>query len=285
MKNWQDIITHPTFRFMDHSNEQQIADKANTAISSFAIDDAITTAVSDGNSLPTVRLWVHPNTIVLGIPDGRLPYLEQGVQMLAQQNYHVIIRNSGGLAVALDKGVLNISLILPDVKHISIHDCYEAMVRFVQFMLADVTDAIEAYEIVGSYCPGDYDLSIGGRKFAGISQRRVKQGAAIQIYLDVEGNAQQRAIRVKEFYDIAWNQAETKFEYPTVIPAKMASLSELLGMTLTVEDMKLRAATALKQLSNDVIFTKDLSSDELAVFEKRYEQMRKRNEKIAKLQQ
>ena len=285
MKNWQDIITHPTFRFMDHSNEKQIADKAYTAMTSFAIDDAITTAVSDGNSLPTVRLWVHPNTIVLGIPDGRLPYLKQGVQILAKQDYHVIIRNSGGLAVALDEGVLNISLILPDVKHISIHDCYEAMVRFVQFMLADVTDAIEAYEIVGSYCPGDYDLSIGGRKFAGISQRRVKQGAAIQIYLDVEGNAQHRAIRVKEFYDIAWNQAETKFDYPTVIPAKMASLSELLDMTLTVEDMKQRAATALKQLSNDVIFTKDLSSDELAVFEKRYEQMQKRNEKIAELQQ
>src|SRR5699024_3989383 len=101
----------------------------------------------------------------------------------------------------LDEGVLNLSLILPEVKHLSIHDCYEAMVSFVQYMLKDLTDDIKAFEIVDSYCPGDYDLSINNQKFAGISQRRIKDGAAIQIYLDVEGNSKQRAQLIRRFYD------------------------------------------------------------------------------------
>ena len=55
------------------------------------------------------------------------------------------------------------------------------------------TIEIEAREIVGSYCPGSYDLSIKGKKFAGISQRRIRKGVAVQIYLCVNGSGSERA--------------------------------------------------------------------------------------------
>src|SRR5699024_8287341 len=139
-----------------------------------------------------LRTGRHDKTVGLGLPDGRLPFIEVGGKFLRTCGYDSIIRTSGGLAVALDNGVLNISLIVPDVKHVSIHDGYEAMFEFIKHTLHDLTDSIEAYEIVGSYCPGDYDLSIGGVKFAGISQRRIKDGAAVQIYIDVEGNSFER---------------------------------------------------------------------------------------------
>lgn len=283
MKNWKEIIRHSTFRYLDHSNEITFHKQAYTAITSFAIDDTLALSVSNGQSPPTIRLWVHPDTIVLGIPDARLPYIEDGVSFLADEGYHVVVRNSGGLAVALDGGVLNISLVLPGVKHISIYDCYEAMVSFVQFMLRDLTDEIEAYEIVGSYCPGDYDLSINGKKFAGISQRRIKDGAAIQIYLDVEGNSQERAQLIRQFYTLSKKDAETNFAFPTVEPNVMASLSELLGKTLTVEDMKARVYGALEDFTTQIIKT-DFSGSELGTFEKRLKQMEKRNEDIASMQ-
>src|SRR5699024_12258654 len=108
-------------------------------------------------------LWVHPKTIVLGIVDTRVPYIHEGVNMLVDQGYHVIVRNSRGLAVALDEGGLNVSLILPDVKKFSIYDCYDAMIQFVQYMLSDLTNDIDAYEIVGSYCPVYYYLRIRGK--------------------------------------------------------------------------------------------------------------------------
>ncbi|MGJ9458236.1 lipoate--protein ligase family protein [Oceanobacillus sp. CF4.6] len=284
MKNWKEIISHSTFRYMDHSNEKTFYKKPYTALTSFAVDDALAMSVSNGESPPAIRLWVHPPTIVLGIPDARLPYLEEGVHYLTGQAYHVVVRNSGGLAVALDQGVLNLSLVIPGVKHLSIQDCYDAMVSFVQYMLRDLTDAIEAYEIVGSYCPGDYDLSIGGRKFAGISQRRVKDGAAVQIYLDVEGNSKKRASVIRHFYDLSKKNEATKFDYPTVEPEVMASLSELLGVQLTVDEMKQRVHATLDDFSEEIVET-DFTDAEIAVFDKRYALMVKRNEVIALMQE
>ncbi|MFS0673203.1 biotin/lipoate A/B protein ligase family protein [Ornithinibacillus sp. 179-J 7C1 HS] len=281
MKKWQEIIHHTTFRYIDHTKENIFHNVSNTALTAFAIDDALATSVSLDKSPPTMRLWVHPKTIVLGIPDARLPYVEDGVRLLASHGYHVIVRNSGGLAVALDEGVLNLSLVLPGVKHLSIHECYEAMVRFVQYMLKDVTEEIEAYEIVESYCPGDYDLSIGGKKFAGISQRRVRDGAAIQIYLDIEGNSHERASLIREFYNVSIKGEETKFTYPNVNPEVMGSLSSLTGYPLSVKDMKQRVKATLLELGEVVEMA--FSDDEIHEFEKRLEQMVKRNEKIIEM--
>ena len=283
MNKWKEIITHSTFRYIDHSMNTSFENKPYTAITSFAIDDALALSVSDDLSPPTIRLWVHDQTIVLGIPDARLPYIESGIKLLTKQGYHVIVRNSGGLAVALDRGVLNMSLILPGVKHISIHDCYEAMFSFIKYTLRDLTDDIKAYEIVGSYCPGDYDLSIDGVKFAGISQRRIKNGAAVQIYMDVNGDSQERAKLVRDFYDVGLRGEQTKFVYPTVIPETLGSLSNLLGTHITVEEMKSRIHSSLADLSDQII-SPHFSDHELDLYRKRLQQMKKRNENIARLQ-
>ncbi|MFS0750258.1 biotin/lipoate A/B protein ligase family protein [Oceanobacillus sp. 1P07AA] len=277
MKNWKDIIHHQIFRYIDHSTQTEIEGKPNTALASFAVDDALAISVSEETSPPVIRLWVHPNTIVLGIPDSRLPFIDEGMQFIEQNNYQAVVRNSGGLAVALDEGVLNISLIIPGGKNLSIYDCYEAMVRFVQAMFNDITNSIEAYEIVGSYCPGDYDLSINGRKFAGISQRRVKNGISVQIYLDVEGNSNQRAKLIREFYAKGKKNTTTSFTYPDVEPQVMGSLSELLGILLTVDDVKKRVVYTLKQLSDEIV-EMPIQEEEKVNFEKRYKQMVKRNE-------
>ncbi|GIO19060.1 octanoyl-[GcvH]:protein N-octanoyltransferase [Oceanobacillus oncorhynchi subsp. incaldanensis] len=279
MKNWKEIIRHKTFRYIDHSTATMVAGKPNTALASFAMDDALAISVSEAASPPVIRLWVHPDTIVLGIPDSRLPHIDAGMAFLEKKNYQGIVRNSGGLAVALDEGVLNISLIIPGANDLSIYDCYEAMVQFVQAMFADLTDAMEAYEIVGSYCPGDYDLSINGKKFAGISQRRVKKGISVQIYLDIEGNSKARASLIREFYHIAKQNEETTFTYPEVTPDVMASLSDLLGIPLTVEEVKQRVMDTLNGLTEEII-TMPMQDTEQENFDKRYQQMIKRNENI-----
>lgn len=281
MKTWQKIIQHPTFRLLDHTSDETFHGYKNSALTSFAVDDALTLSVSDQCSYPVIRLWTHDKTIVLGIPDSRLPYIDAGVKYLVDHEYDVIIRNSGGLAVALDRGVLNLSLVLPEVKNLSIHDGYEAMLSFIQHMFRDLTNDIKAYEIVGSYCPGDYDLSIDGIKFAGISQRRIKDGAAIQIYMDIEGNSYERANLVRNFYDLSIQSEETKFTYPRVDPSVLGSLSNLLKVDLSVVDVKERVAKTLERLNIDLV-SKTFSEKELATLETRYQQMVKRNERITK---
>ncbi|QQZ09256.1 lipoate--protein ligase family protein [Heyndrickxia vini] len=250
------------------------------ALQSFAMDDTLCTSVGSRFSSPTARAWVHHQTIVLGIQDTRLPFLEDGLTYLEEQGYRYIVRNSGGLAVVLDEGVLNLSLIIPDTeKGIDINKGYEAMWALIKHMFSDYDTNIEAREIVGSYCPGSYDLSIDGKKFAGISQRRIRKGVAVQIYLCITGNGQERAKLVQQFYEKARKGIETKWVYPTINPEVMASLSELLKVQMTIQDVMLRFLNSLKDMSGEM-FTEPLSGDELVWYEDYYKRIVERNEKF-----
>ncbi|MCM3112100.1 lipoate--protein ligase family protein [Lederbergia lenta] len=250
------------------------------ALQSFAIDDTLCMSVGRGYSPPTARAWVHPKTIVLGIQDTKLLGLHEGLAFLDDINYQSVVRNSGGLAVALDEGVLNISLIFPDTeKGININRGYDSMLSLIRLMFQDLEGEIVAREIVGSYCPGSYDLSIGGKKFAGISQRRIRKGIAVQIYLCVTGSGYERAEIVRNFYQHAKYDAPSKFVFPDVRPEVMASLSELYGLDLTVQTVMLRFLNTLKTLSGKM-YASQLHGEELEWFQSYYDRMIERNNKI-----
>lgn len=271
-----DLLKQPEWRLIDQSN----VNPHFHAIQSFAIDDTLCRAVGSGYSPPTVRAWVHVDTLVLGIQDTKLLYLQRGLEYLKDRQYQAIVRNSGGLAVALDEGVLNLSLIFPDTeKGIDINRGYEAMYSLTKMMFEDFNINIEAREIVGSYCPGSYDLSIRGKKFAGISQRRIRKAVAVQIYLCVSGSGQERARLVKEFYEHSGAQVPTKFIFPDIKPDVMASLSELLQVNLSVQDVMSRFLHVLKKQS-DRLYASQLQGTELEWLQDYYERMVDRNSKI-----
>ncbi|GIN40261.1 lipoate--protein ligase family protein [Heyndrickxia oleronia] len=250
------------------------------ALQSFAMDDTLCASVGSGYSTATARSWVHHQTIVLGIQDTKLPFLEDGLHYLEQQGYRYIVRNSGGLAVVLDEGVLNLSLIFPDTdKGIDINRGYDAMWSLIKLMFSDYEAVIDAREIIGSYCPGSYDLSIDGKKFAGISQRRIRKGVAVQIYLCVTGSGQERARHIQHFYEKARKGIETKWTYPDIYPEVMASLEELLDDQITVQDVMLRFLKALKGMSQQ-IFSEPLTGEELRWYEEYYQRIVERNERF-----
>lgn len=243
------ILQQPIWRYYD----QSISAKQRSPLESFATDDTLCQLVGQLMSPPTIRTWVHEASVVLGIQDHRLPYVQQGMELLESRGYHPIVRNSGGLAVVLDEGILNISIVLSEQKEsLSINDGYDVMVDLVKGLFPEVAEKIEAYEIVGSYCPGSYDLSIDGKKFAGISQRRLRQGVAVQIYLCIEGSGSQRAALIRDFYEKSLQQEETKFPYPQIVPEVMASLSELVDPHLTVEAVVIRLQQLLNQWAEEV---------------------------------
>ncbi len=243
------ILQQPIWRYYD----QSISAKQRSPLESFATDDTLCQLVGQLMSPPTIRTWVHEASVVLGIQDHRLPYVQQGMELLESRGYHPIVRNSGGLAVVLDEGILNISIVLSEQKEsLSINDGYDVMVDLVKGLFPEVAEKIKAYEIVGSYCPGSYDLSIDGKKFAGISQRRLRQGVAVQIYLCIEGSGSQRAALIRDFYEESLQQEETKFAYPQIVPEVMASLSELIDPHLTVEAVVIRLQQLLNQSAEEV---------------------------------
>lgn len=227
--------------------DQSISMNERSPLESFATDDTLCHVVGQGQSIQTIRTWVHNDSVVLGIQDHRLPFIEEGMTYLNSVGFAPIVRNSGGLAVVLDKGVLNISLLISEAESkISINAGFDLMVDFIRTLLPEAAHKIEAYEIVGSYCPGTYDLSIGGQKFAGISQRRMKSGIAVQIYVCVEGSGSERAKMIRTFYERALQNVETKFAYPQVQPEVMASLQELISPELTVTALNARIQQLVK---------------------------------------
>lgn len=272
MINLQTIFNNQTIRFFDGRSEKY------QPFEQFAFEDAISEALSLDHDLPAVRVWEAQNAVILGIADSRLPFFDAGVKWLVENGYHPVIRNSGGLAVMSDTGVLNLSLTLPQGKSISIHEGYQKMVELIKALLSPYTDKIEAFEVIGSYCPGEYDLSIDKKKFAGISQRRVKDGISIQIYLAVTNDNQRRAELIRDFYTISKRDQPTTFSYPEVNPDTMASLSELTGHALTTTDLVSRLETLLAKETN--LVTGKLSEVEKDYFDKRKQHMISRNKRL-----
>jgi len=276
MHDTKDLLVQERWRVID----QSVSGLYISALQSFGMDDTLCASVGSGEAPATARSWVHQPTVVLGIQDTKLPFLKDGMNLLQENGYEVIVRNSGGLAVVLDEGVLNLTLVFPEkTKGIDINRGYDAMWQLVKDMFADHDQEIEAREIVGSYCPGSYDLSINGQKFAGISQRRIKKGVAVQIYLCVHGSGSERAELIKQFYQLSKKGEETRHVYPEIVPEVMASLSELLQVDLTVQDVMLCFLKVLQGKSGQ-LFTGSLSPDEVPLFESYYDRVVERNQKV-----
>ncbi|MFA9559919.1 biotin/lipoate A/B protein ligase family protein [Evansella sp. AB-rgal1] len=277
----------PLFRKKWFILDQSVTGLGMNPMQSFAIDDTLCRRVSNEPDWGIARTWVHSKTVVLGIQDSRLPYIDDGISFLKRSGYDVIVRNSGGLAVVLDEQVLNISLLFQDGKEMSIDRGYELMVELVRLLLGSLGKLVMDGEVKESYCPGRYDLSIKGKKFAGISQRRLRGGVAVQIYLAVSGSGSDRARLVKHFYDSAVQGAPTKYEYPQIIPAKMASLDELsqeyaggqVDIDLSIQGIIHSLLLKLSSLS-DQLDTFALSEEDWESYEENLARMVKRNEKI-----
>jgi octanoyl-[GcvH]:protein N-octanoyltransferase len=201
-------------------------------LDSFALDELLCRQAGEGG--PAVcHLWRHPRALVLGLRDSRLPHAAEAARQFAAEGFDVVVRHSGGAAVPLDPGVVNLSLILPHPSASAhsggFHDDFERMYALIADALSGTGYAVDKGEIGGAYCPGDYDLSIGGYKFCGMAQRRQTKALIVQAFVVAEGSGAGRAGLVREFYRLAAGDAASS-QYPQVEEASTASLSELIGI-------------------------------------------------------
>ncbi|AJS61669.1 ligase [Paenibacillus sp. IHBB 10380] len=211
---------------LDRMDDLTVSD----ALYPFALDELLCRHTGKGG--PAIcHIWRHPRAFIMGIRDSRLPQVEQSRQWLESQDYEVAIRNSGGAAVPLDLGVVNISLILPKQEQADLHfhRDFEMMYKLIQMALLETGLCVDKGEIAGAYCPGDFDLSIHGRKFCGIAQRRQAHAYIVQAFIIAEGSGQERAQLVHEFYKQAATGAEAS-DYPQVAASSTASLEELTDL-------------------------------------------------------
>lgn len=261
-------MTYTVRRILHHPNHTSL-----TPLQSFAIDDVLTESIGIGEAEPTMRFWIHDQTVAIGMQDTRLTSFHEGLHYLYANGYDVIVRPSGGLAVVLDTGVLNVSLLLRDQGRLSIDTGYEQMVTMTSNALSRLGATVQVGEVPESYCPGRYDLTVNGRKIAGISQRRRRGGIAVQMYLAVDGNQSKRATMIRTFYERAKGPNDTQ-RFPDIKPHTMTTLNAELETPVTVMDVM----NAFKTLWPEAAIT-PLQASEQKRLEETYQRLLMRHDK------
>lgn len=232
---------------------------------------------------PIVHFWQLDQTVILGLLDQQLPQLASGLTTLHQAGYQTLLRNSGGLAVVADAGVLNVSLFLPASRNdYAITEAYQLMVDYVQAVWPQLP--IVTGEIKQSYCPGDYDLSINGQKIAGMSQRRTENALVIMLYVSVNGGQADRSRLIRDFYQTGLN-GTTDDRFPVVDPAVMTTVAAQLDQPVSVRATEQAFMTVLARHGAVDARSLPLVTEEpefQAHLKRAYQQMQRRQERLPK---
>ncbi|GAQ00651.1 hypothetical protein NBRC111452_452 [Companilactobacillus farciminis] len=88
--------------------DQQISSTKDLLVP-FSDTGAILKFVSE-TSQPVIHFWTTPPTVILGMQDKRLNNFQSGLDFLSSKNYLFYLRNSGGLGVVSDDGILNCTI-------------------------------------------------------------------------------------------------------------------------------------------------------------------------------
>ena len=225
------------------------------------LDDQLSTDKALASSLDPktllVRFW-SAQGIILGKLDTLLPDFQKGLSALEKADQKILVRKAGGLAVACDEGILNLSILFSkDTPLIGgLNESYAFGVELMKHLLQDLHLSIQEGEIKDSYCPGKYDLSVSGKKIAGMAQYRTKDTVMLMVTLSVQGDQEKRCRLIKGFYDKANPLDDPK--YPQIDPKSMETLSVLTHKSITVDSLKANMIEILSKSGINVNLEKQM---------------------------
>jgi lipoate-protein ligase A len=134
-----------------------------------ALDEALLVEAEESGGPPVLRLWEAPAPAVVLGASGRIGE-EVRVAACRADGVPITRRSSGGGTVVIGPGALNLTVVLPR----DFAEGLDAVDRAQAFVLGRVAEALKARGL-GVEVRGSGDLTLGGRKFAGSAQRRLKR--------------------------------------------------------------------------------------------------------------
>jgi len=128
-----------------------------------------------GGTPPTFRVWVSPRSLAVSRQDARLPAFYDAAAELAANGWPVIVRETGGFAVALDPGIVNLSLVIPrsllaGIPGPSIDLVYHLLCRPIRQTLSSLNIKTGFGSVPRAFCDGRFNLVVDGKKIAGTAQ-------------------------------------------------------------------------------------------------------------------
>ncbi len=120
-----------------------------------------------------LRCWINSQCLVVGRQVTRWEGFEQAAQIMSQCGWPVIVRATGGTVVPHYAGVLNVSFIYSvTTENRSFASAYQALCRPLIAAFKAYGLEVDTGPVAGSYCDGEYNIRIKGRKLVGTAQRR-----------------------------------------------------------------------------------------------------------------
>lgn len=133
-----------------------------------AVDEALLVAADTRDGGAVLRFWEQPDAaVVLGA--SRRIALDARVDRCAEDGVPIARRSSGGGSVLIGPGALNVTLVLPIAADPALATVDGAQHAVMERLAAGIRMGGPRVEVRGSG-----DLTLGGRKFAGSAQRRLR---------------------------------------------------------------------------------------------------------------
>ena len=147
----------------------------------FGLQQAVLEEVAAGERGPAALIWTSSRYVGATRQETRLPAFAAATEAASGLGFPVLVRNSGGGAVAANRGSLSFSLTFPveDLRH-GLYERYQDGLDLIASALRRVGVEAERGEVEGEFCPGAYSVRSGGQlgvKHAGLAQRVTRRAA------------------------------------------------------------------------------------------------------------
>ena len=197
----------------------------------FGLQQAILEEVVGGSRGATTLLWSSSPYVGATRPETRLPGFPEGARLAEEDGFPVLVRNSGGGAVAANEGSISFSITFPveDMRQ-GLYERYEEGAELIVDALEGVGIEAEPGEVGGEFCPGAYSVRVGGPegfKVAGLAQRVTRRAARIEALVLVSQTAELRHVLAR-FYGalgLPFRPGSVADLPGTDVPAVMEALS------------------------------------------------------------
>jgi len=160
----------------------------------FGLQQVVLREVASAGRDPTALMWTSSRYVGATRPETRLPGFEEARRAAEALGFPVLVRNSGGGAVAANEGSISFSLTFPveDLRH-GLFERYAKGAGLVAAALRRVGVEAEGGEVEGEFCPGAHSVRSGGSrgvKHAGLAQRVTRRAARLEALVLVSNTAE-----------------------------------------------------------------------------------------------
>ena len=157
----------------------------------FGLQQALLEEVASGERGPSSLTWTSSRYVGVTRPEIRLPGFEEAAKAAADLGFPVLVRNSGGGAVAANEGSISFSLTFPveDLRH-RLFERYTEGGELIAAALRRLGVDAEGGAVEGEFCPGAHSVRSGGPrgvKHAGLAQRVTRRAARLEALILVSG--------------------------------------------------------------------------------------------------